>query len=325
MPKISVIVPVYKVEKYINRCIDSILAQSFDDFELILVDDGSPDNCGQICEEYATKDARVHVLHRKNGGLSAARNTGIDWVFKHSDSEWLTFIDSDDWVHSRYLETLYQAVLIHQVPVSSCGFQETSGENPAVKIEGVNAIKYCTEKYYLEYNANATVAWGKLYQKSCFEKIRYPVGRIHEDEYVTYHILFSFPEIAVIEQPLYAYYVNSEGITKSAWNPKRLDALPAFESQINFFKKRKMQSIVEKRIQIYLWSIEWQLEAVKNSEYMQSKYEQILRRKLGKFLLKWKKRYPFKKNVTRYETAFPKAMWLYWTVQGIKSKFTRRK
>ena len=115
MPQISVIVPVYKVEPYLRRCVDSILAQTFTDFELILVDDGSPDNSGAICDEYAQKDARVHVIHQENGGLSAARNAGIDWVFAHSDSQWLTFVDSDDWVHPEYLERLYHAVLEHNV------------------------------------------------------------------------------------------------------------------------------------------------------------------------------------------------------------------
>ena len=107
---ISIVVPIYKVEKYIHRCIESILAQTFTDFDLILVDDGSPDNCGKICDEYAVKDKRIHVIHKENGGLSDARNAGIDWAFANSDSEWITFIDSDDWIHPKYLETLYNAV-----------------------------------------------------------------------------------------------------------------------------------------------------------------------------------------------------------------------
>ena len=106
MPLISVIVPVYKVEEYLSRCVDSILSQTFEDFELILIDDGSPDNCGKICDEYTKKDNRVHVIHQENGGLSSARNAGIDWAFENSDSEWLTFIDSDDWVHIQYLDLL---------------------------------------------------------------------------------------------------------------------------------------------------------------------------------------------------------------------------
>ena len=96
MPGISVIVPVYKVENFLHRCVDSILAQTFTDFELILVDDGSPDGCGEICDAYAREDSRIHVIHQKNGGLSAARNTGIDWVLENSDSRWLAFVDSDD-------------------------------------------------------------------------------------------------------------------------------------------------------------------------------------------------------------------------------------
>ena len=110
MAKISVIVPVYKVEQYLNRCIDSLLCQTFSDFELILVDDGSPDACPAICDSYAEKDARVHVIHQANGGLSAARNAGIEWSLQKSDSEWISFVDSDDWVHERYLESLFSAV-----------------------------------------------------------------------------------------------------------------------------------------------------------------------------------------------------------------------
>ena len=108
MGRISVIVPVYKVENYLHRCVDSILGQSFADFELILVDDGSPDNCGSICDAYAVKDSRIRVIHQENGGLSAARNAGIDWVFAHSDSQWLTFIDSDDWIHGSFLQILHR-------------------------------------------------------------------------------------------------------------------------------------------------------------------------------------------------------------------------
>ena len=109
MPTISVIVPVYKVEPYLNRCVDSILRQTYQDFELILVDDGSPDRCGEICDEYARQDSRVHVIHKENGGLSDARNAGIDWVEANSDSQWLIFADSDDWVHPELLARLLDA------------------------------------------------------------------------------------------------------------------------------------------------------------------------------------------------------------------------
>ena len=109
--KISVIVPIYNVEPYLRRCIDSILAQTHVNFELILVDDGSPDHCGEICDEYAMHDDRIVVIHQKNCGVAAARNAGIDWTFANSDSEWLTFVDSDDYIHPEYLERLYNELL----------------------------------------------------------------------------------------------------------------------------------------------------------------------------------------------------------------------
>ena len=120
MSQISVIVPVYKVEAYLPACIDSILAQTFTDFELILIDDGSPDHCGTICDEYAKKDVRIHVIHQENGGLSAARNAGIDWVFKNSDSQWITFVDSDDMIISGMLERLRSVILITKADVCTC-------------------------------------------------------------------------------------------------------------------------------------------------------------------------------------------------------------
>ncbi len=101
MPSVSIIVPVYKVEPYLHRCIDSVLVQTLSDFELVLVDDGSPDNCGKLCDEYAENDVRIHVIHQENGGLSAARNAGLDCVFAISSSQWITSVDSDDWIHPR--------------------------------------------------------------------------------------------------------------------------------------------------------------------------------------------------------------------------------
>ena len=122
MPVISVIVPIYKVEPYLRKCIDSVLAQTFTDFELILVDDGSPDNCGAICDEYAAKDDRIRVIHQENRGLSAARNAGIDWAFAHSDSQWLTFIDSDDIVAPDFLAKMISATEQAHADLCVCDF-----------------------------------------------------------------------------------------------------------------------------------------------------------------------------------------------------------
>ncbi len=132
MSKISVIIPVYNTEAYIQRCVDSILWQTLNDFELILVDDGSSDNCGSICDEYARQDNRIHVIHQKNKGLSAARNVGLDYVFEHFDSDWVSFIDSDDWVYPKYLESLIQAAIENNVQIAACNHLRTKGEKTLI-------------------------------------------------------------------------------------------------------------------------------------------------------------------------------------------------
>lgn len=252
MPKISVIVPVYRVEPYLRRCLDSIIVQSFSNFDLILVDDGSPDNCGAICEDYARRDERVHVIHQKNGGLSAARNAGIDWAWAHSDSQWLSFVDSDDWVHPEMLERMYRAALEKETKIAVCGYTQTEGENPVIFPEQFNCELWCPKDFYMQRHINATICCGKLYHRSCFDGERYPVGKHMEDEFLTYRLLFAQEALTVIPAPLYAYYFNPTGITKSAWTPKRLDAWEAYEQQIAFFEQRGEWDLVRFRYRGYL-------------------------------------------------------------------------
>lgn len=251
MALISVVVPVYKVEQYLRRCADSVLSQTFSDFELVLIDDGSPDNCGRTCDEYAEKDRRVHVIHQENGGLSAARNAGIDWAFANSNSEWITFIDSDDWVSLYYLEYLYMAVKETGLDISICKYARTSNDS-------INVTESCfdfnienTEEYYVENRVNAIVAWGKLYRKELFSDIRYPLRRIHEDEFTTYKLLFKQKEVAVVNTTLYMYFVNPEGIMQSKWTPKRLDKIYALEEQINYFRDYGFMAVHQMTIYIY--------------------------------------------------------------------------
>ena len=252
MPSISVIVPVYRVEPYLNRCVDSILKQTCRDFELILVDDGSPDRCGEICDEYARQDTRIHVLHKENGGLSDARNAGIDWVLDNSDSQWLTFIDSDDWVHPELLARLLDAATAFNLAISVCGYQQTQEAEPTVLPEDMLPSRWMPKRFYMERFVNATVAWGKLYRKSCFANIRYPVGKIHEDEFVTYRLLFAQESIAVIPAPLYAYFINPKGIIRSAWSPKRFHAWEAYDRQLAFFTAMGDEELVRFRYRGFL-------------------------------------------------------------------------
>ena len=255
MAQISVIVPVYKSEKFLHRCVDSVLAQTFSDFELLLMDDGSPDSSGDICDAYAAKDSRVHVIHQENAGVCVTRNNGLDWVYANSDSQWIFFIDNDDWMHPETLERLHRAAIAHNVPISITTYGQTEGEDPVVKPEEMESVLWNAEDFYQTHFVNATVCWGKLYHRSCFEGKRYPAGKYIEDEFLTYKLLFAAEKIAVIPAPLYAYFYNPTGISKKKWVPKRMDAWEAYEQQITFFESRGESELVRFRYRNYLESI----------------------------------------------------------------------
>ena len=161
MPQISVIVPVYRAEKFLHRCVDSVLGQTFRDFELILLDDGSPDGSGAICDAYAARDSRVRAIHQGNAGVCAARNTCLDWVLSNSDSQWIFFIDNDDWMHPETLESLHRAALEQGTKIAVCGYAQTEGENPAVSPEQLTLERWLPKDFYMQRFVNATVCWGK--------------------------------------------------------------------------------------------------------------------------------------------------------------------
>lgn len=321
MPSISVIVPVYKVEPFLRRCVDSILAQTYADYELILVDDGSPDSCGSICDDYAAKHSHIHVIHRENGGLSAARNSGIDWAFANSDSLWLAFVDSDDWVHPQYLNYLYRAATETGSRLSACGFWRTGGEAlPEVGELAWEALSsddyYCGEDIHEGLTATA---WNKLYHKSLFETLRYPEGKLHEDEFTTYKAVYSLETVGVIRDALYAYYQNPAGIMQSQWNPRRMHTLEAAEQQILFARETGRERFLKKAARQYFFSVYDQLKKI-CSDPKQKAYRPVLRKKLrtalklgrelGTFPLTWE-------NLWAYEEAYPaKPFW--WLLSKVR-------
>lgn len=314
MPQISVIVPVYKVEPYLRRCVDSILGQTFADFELILVDDGSPDQCGAICDEYAQKDPRVVVIHQENGGLSTARNAGIDWAFANSNSQWLSFIDSDDWVHPEYLQRLLDAALTTGVSVSICGYAQTNGEELEIKPDDLAPVLWNTEDYFVKHNVNATVAWGKLYRKECFAEIRYPVGKLHEDEFTTYKILFCYEQVAVISEALYAYYQNEQGIMRSKWNPKRMDILYAYLDQIDFFSTQNRYCVLRSVLTRYMWRVDLIQKRIDDLKqpHLVCRYRFLLRFQRRRTLIRYHRYLPLQEYPWIYEMVFPFYMRFYW-------------
>ncbi len=325
MPQITVIVPVYNVEPYLHRCVDSILAQTYTDFELILVDDGSPDNCPSICDAYAAQDERVRVIHQPNGGLSAARNAGIDWAFANSDSQWLTFIDSDDWVHKEYLERLLDAAVTQNVSISLCGFERTEGAEADVQ-DNMPVYLWTPEDFYVKDNVTATTAWGKLYWKSCFEEIRYPVGKIHEDEFVTYRILFEQEQIAVIDAPLYMYYQNPQSIMGSPWSERKMVSIEAIEGQLQYMEDKGFCAALREIRKRYIYNMSNHLLRLEASDVPNKKeLAKQLRRKMQRALLKWHKLIEFKDNKWTYEIAFPRLMQCYWIAESKWNTLTKKK
>lgn len=327
MPLISILIPVYNVEQYLCRCVDSVLSQSFPDIEIILIDDGSPDGCGVICDTYAEKNDCIHVIHQKNGGLSAARNAGLDWLYANSDCEWITFVDSDDWLHPNFLEFLYQNACIHNCRLSAGGFYITSGESLPEQLENAHKSMtaddyYCTERY----SGYQVTACGKLYHRSLLKDLRFPVGKLHEDEFMTYRTVYTAERIAVSSAPLYAYYQNQSGIMKSTWNPRRLDALEAIQGQIAFAKENNNVRLFYYATDAYVWNltkqITWITEAAsQHPEY--SAYEKKLKSELRHILKEGLhgRKYPLNRNnLELYEVAYPLPVWklLHGTYGAVK-------
>ena len=331
MPEISVIVPVYKVEKYIHRCVDSILAQTFTDFELILVDDGSPDNCPAICDEYAEKDNRVHVIHQENSGLSAARNTGIKWAQEKSNSEWISLVDSDDWIHASFLENLLSAVLWHKTKISCCDYQAIGDEEEVKVVDKCEAQLCGPEDIYCVKSNNGINAypWRYLYHKSLFNNVEYPCGKVFEDIFTTHKLIFKESVIAYMNQPLYYYYQRNDSIVHSMWTQKRLDMLEGYEEAIRYFQNRGIKRPQLCTMRGYICAIHSNyLQVIESSlcGQVKKRVESKLRKKLRIALFQYAKDagIHFKKEHYLYAIAYPKLITIYWHMRGILGKFSRK-
>lgn len=228
-PKISIIVPVYQVEPYIRRCIDSILSQTFKDFELILVDDGSPDKCGEICDEYALKDSRIKVIHKKNGGLSSARNAGLDIA----QGDYIGFVDSDDWIDEDMYEVLYENITKYNVEVAVCGIRtirnnknEFKKELKEEKIKKIllNSKEEVLNQFYRKGEIGASTC-NKLYGKNIINSVRFLEGHLYEDIVFNVEIFNKIERSIIIDKKLYNYFCLNESITRSKVNIKTVTAV----------------------------------------------------------------------------------------------------
>lgn len=243
---ISIIVPIYKVEKYLNRCIDSIINQTYKNIEIILIDDGSPDNCGVICDEYARKDIRIKVIHKKNGGLSEARNYGIE----ASIGEYIIFVDSDDYISNNMCELLLKNALKNNADIVSCNFKEIYFNN----IEKINRQSQKQKnsivsnieaiyRYFIKNDLDMNVVWNKIYKRHLFfgkNRLRFPVGKLHEDDFIVYKFYYYANKIVIISDVLYYYFKHENSITGNFSEKNLLDKIEAVKEQYNFVKDKEI-------------------------------------------------------------------------------------
>lgn len=244
-PIISIIVPVYNVEEYLQRCIDSILNQRFKDFELILINDGSTDNSLKICKEYSLSDSRVKVINKENGGLSSARNAGINIA----KGKYIGFVDSDDWINEEMYQTLYNLLQEYDCDIAECCYKKVYDEKIIEKqkkryeISILSNIKIL-ESMYVNNFAGSTISVNKLYKSSLFKNIRFPEGKLNEDQFTTYKIYFNSRKVVSINREMYYYYQSGNSITRSEFSIKKLDAIEAIESSKRFFEENNLYDLV---------------------------------------------------------------------------------
>ena len=241
MALVSVIVPVYKVEQVVKNCIESILNQTFTDFELILVDDGSPDNCPKMCDDYAEKDSRIKVVHKENGGLSDARNVGMEVA----TGEYVSFIDSDDYISLDFYETLLETIVDNDSDIVECSvvkfyenekFDEYSDDLKVTNYETVDALDgLISENPFKQH------VWNKLYKSSVALDIPYAVGKLNEDEFWTYQVFGKAKKVTRINKTMYYYFQRNGSIMGNGYNIRRLDALEG---------KMNRQAYIEKNFPI---------------------------------------------------------------------------
>ncbi len=322
MPRISVIVPVYKAESYLHRCVDSILNQTFTDFKLILVDDGSPDSCPSICDEYAAREKRVLVIHKENGGPGDARNAGLEWAMENS-SQWISFIDSDDWVAPRYLEVLLAAAINLDTRVSIC--EAFSDESVAADLAERTKVPYSRPfgEYYT-CGRNIVAPWGKLYSKELFQNIRFPVSKFAEDAFTTHKVLFAAKRIAVVESALYYYFVRAESTSHSNFGLKNLDEIEAWREQVSFFKAQNEQRCEElaarRHIHVSAEVINGLQRDPENKKIVHSVRKELKNslRKSARKLQMSPASHPW-----IFEAAYPTEMKCYWYYQAFINKVKR--
>lgn len=218
---VSTIVPIYNAEKYLEKCVDSIIAQTYKDVEIILVNDGSVDRSGAICDEYSKRDSRIKVIHKENGGLSSARNAGLDVA----SGEYVSFVDSDDWIENDMIETLYNVCASNGAEIACGGRYDVYPKSTIVglcpqKTECIT-VQEMIKKLFASTECDCSVC-DKVFKRSLFNEIRFPLGQINEDEAIFYNLLTNVNQVSMVNKPLYNYFHRTSSITTSDFTERKL-------------------------------------------------------------------------------------------------------
>lgn len=255
---ISVIVPIYRVEQYLDRCLVSIVDQTYDNLEIILVDDGSPDRCSVICDTWAQKDSRIKVIHKKNGGLSDARNAGL----AVASGEFISFIDSDDWLQPNFFSALFSAMVNSGAEVAECATTYVTEDGTAIKVREVAHPRTldrveALRRLVLEDGVYQTV-WNKLYRRDAIQEIPFAVGKYNEDEFWTYKVFDRIHKLATVDIPLYNYLQRGTSIIGVGYNIRRLDGLEARFQRMEYLQK--YDELASLACQQFLLDCMWHLQ-----------------------------------------------------------------
>lgn len=265
-PLISVIIPVFNQKDHLRRCVDSVIAQTYDELDIILVDDGSGDGSGDICDGYALQDTRIRVVHQTNQGLSAARNSGLDIA----RGEFIAFVDSDDEILPPMIQTLLEVHYRTGAGIAACGFYNIEPEDfrnvekiiddnkkPAMLSDDEISVYSGTDMYWCKYHRWITtvVQWNKLFARSIFDDLRYPVGRLHEDEFIILYELEKAGKYAIIDRELYVYYRHPDTITRSEMSAKRqMDIIDGYLEQLAFFIRLGDRELIKQSFAVYKYN-----------------------------------------------------------------------
>lgn len=288
---VSIIIPIYNTEKYLKKCIESIINQTYRYLEIILVNDGSTDESLKICQTFAENDNRISIIDKSNGGISDARNYGIDVA----TGEYIVFVDSDDFIHPEMIEILYNAINLKEADVAICSYKCVKDNEAFEQEKGYDALsnlktmsnEEALHELFGDNMVMYTVAWNKMYRSKLFYSIRYPKGKIHEDEYITYKLLYSSNVVVYVNQNLYYYLQRADSTMGKGLSKKNYDKVLAFKQRADFMILKDV--CVKEAINSYFWVLQAYIQWYKKEFPNQHKEVKSLKRQYKENCKKYKK------------------------------------